>query len=255
MLKHLYCSLATTDFPHMFLPFFIKKSKLLSLIDKGPPSWDQDWPSDKEQAVLNLATNKVGDQAGSNSSSSGTGVISSNQLARLVQNAINEFADYAQPGEISNFLEFVKAQFPSFRNAATPSSLKNGVDRTAYTLETLEQDMYKAIRKEMSDNILLSGSGVKNAEFSADEGYIRGSKGSDSVLLGKYIAAFSRERTEHPSSSEDTLDDIARVDSTSQVSTSYGLGPADCDGVYLSSCGHAVHQGCLDRYLSSLKER
>ncbi|KAK8632266.1 hypothetical protein V6N13_072661 [Hibiscus sabdariffa] len=29
---------------------------------------------------------------------------------------------------------------------------------------------------------------------------------------------------------------------------------SDCDGIYLSSCGHAVHQGCLDRYLSSLKK-
>ncbi|XP_021666757.2 E3 ubiquitin-protein ligase PRT6 isoform X2 [Hevea brasiliensis] len=231
----------------------LQKSKLLSLIDRRPPSWDQVQQLDKEQAFIN--TKKVTDQAGTNTSSSGTVVISSNQFARLVENAINEFADYAQPGETSNFLESVETQFPSLRNAQAPSSLKNGIDRTAYTLEILEQDMYIAIRKEMNDNILFCDSGVKNAEFSADEGGLKSSSSSGSVLLGKYLAAFSRERTEHPSSSEDTFDDIARMDSTSQVSTCDGFGPADCDGVYLSSCGHTVHQGCLDRYLSSLKER
>ncbi|PKI62077.1 hypothetical protein CRG98_017450 [Punica granatum] len=39
------------------------------------------------------------------------------------------------------------------------------------------------------------------------------------------------------------------------ISAFDGFGPVDCDGIYLSSCGHAVHHGCLDRYLSSLKER
>ncbi|KAL7616811.1 hypothetical protein Lser_V15G03398 [Lactuca serriola] len=34
-----------------------------------------------------------------------------------------------------------------------------------------------------------------------------------------------------------------------------GFGPSDCNGIYVISCGHAVHQGCLDRYLRSLKER
>ncbi|KAF2288678.1 hypothetical protein GH714_010354 [Hevea brasiliensis] len=239
--------------PMSFL-ILLQKSKLLSLIDRGPTCWDQVHWSDKEQVILNAK--KVADQAGTNSSSSGTGVVSSsNQLAWLVQNAVNEFADYAQPGEISNFLEFVKAQFPSLRNSHAPSSLKTENDRTAHAIEILEKDMYISIRKEMNDTILLSSSGVENVEFSADEGGLKSSSGTDSVLLGKYIAACSGERTEHPSSSDNTLDDIGRMDSTSQVSACDGFGPADCDGVYLSSCGHAVHQGCLDRYLSSLKER
>ncbi|KAL7596480.1 hypothetical protein Lser_V15G31144 [Lactuca serriola] len=34
-----------------------------------------------------------------------------------------------------------------------------------------------------------------------------------------------------------------------------GFGPSDCNGIYVTSCGHDVHQGCLDRYLHSLKER
>ncbi|XP_039045643.1 E3 ubiquitin-protein ligase PRT6-like [Hibiscus syriacus] len=45
------------------------------------------------------------------------------------------------------------------------------------------------------------------------------------------------------------------MESTSRPLVYDEFGPLDCDGIYLSSCGHAVHQGCLDRYLSSLKER
>ena len=33
------------------------------------------------------------------------------------------------------------------------------------------------------------------------------------------------------------------------------FGPTDCDGIHISSCGHAVHQHCHDLYLSSLRRR
>ncbi|XP_078428667.1 proteolysis 6 isoform X2 [Wolffia australiana] len=33
------------------------------------------------------------------------------------------------------------------------------------------------------------------------------------------------------------------------------FGPVDCDGVHISSCGHAVHRECHDLYLSSLRRR
>jgi hypothetical protein len=34
-----------------------------------------------------------------------------------------------------------------------------------------------------------------------------------------------------------------------------GLGMSDTAGVFLSACGHAVHQDCLDRYFSTLLQR
>jgi len=37
-----------------------------------------------------------------------------------------------------------------------------------------------------------------------------------------------------------------------QASLFYELGPNDCNGMHVSSCGHAVHHECLDCYLSSL---
>jgi len=69
------------------------------------------------------------------------------------------------------------------------------------------------------------------------------------LLLGKYVAALTTEAS--PSQKESSQ----RIDSTGQNPSYDGFGPTDCDGIHISSCGHAVHQGCLDRYLSSLKER
>ena len=76
-----------------------------------------------------------------------------------------------------------------------------------------------------------------------------------SVLLGKYTADLVQEMSEVSSVSENASNETASVESTSQHPAYDGFGPTDCDGVHLSSCGHAVHQACLDRYLSSLKER
>lgn len=188
-------------------------------------------------------------------SSRGSGVILSTQLAQLVQNVVNEFSDYAQPGELSAIVEFVKAQFPSLRNTQVPRASKDVNDRTIYTFETLEQDMYFYVRKEMHDNMLVSNSGVENEKFAAAEGALKSGRNSESVLLGKYMAALSREMMEHPSASESAHNDKVQMESTSKLFAYDGFGPADCDGVHLSSCGHAVHQDCLDRYLSSLKER
>ncbi|XP_065854552.1 E3 ubiquitin-protein ligase PRT6 [Euphorbia lathyris] len=235
--------------PVSFL-ILLQKSRLLSLVERGPLSWDQVRQSGKEGA--SISANKMTDQAGINSSSSNSRAISANQLEQLGQNAVNEFADCSYPGELSNFVEFIKAKFPSLRNPQVLGSLKEGNDGTTSSFEVLEQDMYISSRKEIYDG-KISISEVNNAVLSAAEGS-KSCNGADSALLGKYIAAFSREMTEHPSSSENAVD-VARTESTSQIAACDRFGPADCDGVYLSSCGHAVHQECLDRYLSSLKER
>lgn len=40
-----------------------------------------------------------------------------------------------------------------------------------------------------------------------------------------------------------------------QASLFYEFGPNDCNGMHVSSCGHAVYHECLDCYLSSLWKR
>lgn len=193
----------------------------MSFIDRGPPSWEQSRQSQKEHA--SIATDKVTNDSGISTSSDGSGLISSFPSAQLVQNADDGFSYYGKPEEVKSF-------------------------------ETLEQDMYFSIRKEVHDNILDSNF-MEDNKPSTSEGGLERSRVAESLLLKNYIAALSKETKESPSASEIAQKDKSSVESTSKCPAYDGFGPTDCDGVHLSSCGHAVHQGCLDRYLSSVKER
>ncbi|KAM3736727.1 hypothetical protein ACB098_09G002400 [Castanea mollissima] len=206
--------------PISFL-ILLQKSRLVSFIDRGPPSWEQSRQSEKEHT--SIATDKVTNDSGISTSSDGSGLISSSTSAQLVQNADDGFSYYGKPEEVESF-------------------------------ETLEQDMYFSIRKEVHDNILDSNF-MEDNKPSTSEGGLERSRVAESVLLKNYIAALSKETKESPSVSEDAQKDKSSVESTSKCPAYDGFGPTDCDGVHLSSCGHAVHQGCLDRYLSSVKER
>lgn len=225
----------------------LQKSRLLTFVDKGPPSWKD--RSDKEHA--STPVNDITDQYGEKTSSSGSS-FSSAQLLRFTENAASEttFDDQEQPSEVNALLEFVKSFFPSARSSQAPSTLGNRMESSIYTFETLEEDMYVSIRKEMHGETLVSKSD-EDVTFSDAESCQESSYDAESIMLGKYITSVSGEMSESPSTSETHRD----RESNSKLSVYDGFGPADCDGIYLSSCGHAVHQGCLDRYLLSLKER
>ncbi|XP_059463127.1 E3 ubiquitin-protein ligase PRT6 isoform X2 [Corylus avellana] len=238
--------------PMSFL-ILLQKSRLVSFVDRGPPSWDKFCRLEKEH--VSAATDKVTDQSGISTSSGGSGLISSSPSAQLVQNAVNEYSLYGQPEEVNAFVDFVKAWFPAVRDIQVPRTSNDGRERTVYSMETLEQDMYFCIRREMHDTLLHSNFTEDDNKLSTAEGSSERRKDAESVLLGKYIAALSRAMKGSPSASEDARKDKASVESTSKCPAYDGFGPSDGDGVHISSCGHALHQGCLDRYLASLKER
>ncbi|XP_038696647.1 E3 ubiquitin-protein ligase PRT6-like [Tripterygium wilfordii] len=253
------CSLCHNTNSRSPLSFLVllQKSRLLSFVDRGPPSWDQVFHSDKEHIVE--TTNRMSDQktisripdnSGTNFLLSELGMISSTQLAQLVENSINEFSSYGHPEEVIAILEYVKAVFPTnVGNIQVPCLSNDGRDRGVNTLDTLEQDIYVSIRRNMCDTMLTETLPV------AEGGGLGVSKNADSALVGKYVAALSGAMTEYPSASENAQNDVVPVEFTSEVSAYSGFGPVDCDGILVSSCGHAVHQGCLDRYMSSLRER
>ena len=193
----------------------------------------------------------VTDQSGLNASSSSSGLAS--QPVQLTENPVVESADngQGQSSEVNVILEFFKSRFPSVRSIQAPFTSSDVSDSTVYNLETLEEDMYISIRKEICDT-LLSSSFKKGEVSSATESSPESSRNAESDILGKYIVALSSENS---LGTENTDGDRELTESTSQPLVYDGFGPLDCDGIYLSSCGHAVHQGCLDRYLSSLKER
>lgn len=227
-----------------------KKSRLVSSVDRGPPSWDQLCRSDKERMPT---TTKVTNTLAMNWNSGSSGSTSSSHLSQSVQIAANELASSGHAGEVNAFLQYVKNQFPALEKIQLPDTSYDAKEKTPYTFETLEQGMYFSICDEMHD---LASSNLMNEdeEVSTTGGNPNIIQDSGSVLLRKYTIDLVREMSEN-SASEDACSENASVESSSQHPAYDGFGPTDCDGVHLSSCGHAVHQGCLDRYLSSLKER
>ncbi|KAL6987618.1 RING-type E3 ubiquitin transferase [Sarracenia purpurea var. burkii] len=237
--------------PLSFL-ILLQKSRLLSLVDRGPLSWDHMCQSDREQAPIH--SNKMSFSSGRSSASRSSGHVSSSQLNQSIQNAVNEFASDGQPREINAFLEFIKARFPSLRNIQMPSTANDTRERTTCSLDTLEEHMYLAIRAQMHEDLVHSDF-VEEDQISPTE-RSSASGGAQSLLLGKYIASLSKDTIENSSASGNFHSQNAAPSKSSMPLSAYdGFGPLDCDGIYVSSCGHAVHHACLDRYLSSLKDR
>ncbi|XP_038903784.1 E3 ubiquitin-protein ligase PRT6 isoform X2 [Benincasa hispida] len=238
------CHDSSSSVPISFL-ILLQKSKLVSLIDRGPVSWDQPYWRDEHASTV---SKRDLDQSGLSPSSAGSGVISSPQLAELIQNAVKEYSNHGLPGEVGAFLEFVKSHFPPLRDIQVPGTSNVRGEKIIFSFDKLEEDIYLSVRKEMHDTL--------HSKFNEDDKASEVASGEDSksVLHVKYIAALSRELAENHSTSESSHNIHTPVESL-QPTTFNEIGPTDCDGIYLSSCGHAVHQGCLDRYLSSLKER
>ncbi|OIW07475.1 hypothetical protein TanjilG_14421 [Lupinus angustifolius] len=287
--KQVLCSLChdhSSEHPISFL-VLIQKSRLVRSVDMGPLSWAQICRSDKGQMptttkvtatsamnwnsgssgstssshltqLVQIAANELassgdpGEAMNWNSGSSGTS--SASHLTQLVQIAANELASSGHPGEVNAFLQYVKNQFPSLGNFQLPDTSYDEKEKTPYTFDTLEQSMYFSIRDEMHDFALSSNLVNEDEKVPTTGGNSNIIKDTGSVLRGKYSSDLVREMLEKSSASEIACEN-ASVESASQHQVYDGFGPIDCDGVHLSSCGHAVHQGCLDRYLSSLKER
>ncbi|KAJ0560472.1 putative carboxypeptidase U transcription factor interactor and regulator Znf-B family [Helianthus annuus] len=227
--EQVICSLchdANSKSPVSFL-ILLQKSSVASLLDKGFPSWEKDVQrSGKEQALNN-------DDTFNNQSSSSVETLTSSQLMDSVQNAINEFASTSLPHEVNAF----------------PRSSHDNSSQAATSLGDLfEESMYTHIL----NNDLMKSEDLSAASCSSSS---YGSS-NESLLLGKYVASLYDEIANNPSPSETRGSHSNTTPSSVTLGMTYdGFGPSDCNGIYVSSCGHAVHQGCLDRYLPSLKER
>ncbi|GER57266.1 E3 ubiquitin-protein ligase ubr1 [Striga asiatica] len=223
----------------------LQKSRLLSFVNQGPPSWEQVRRSGKEH--VSSDTSLHGDLSPT-STSNGSETLSSSQLQDVVQSALNDFASTGQTHELYAIMEFIKARFPSVNTIQLPCTSKGTDDKPELTLEAFEERMYLLIRECQSSCSLrheekCSTSGSSKESINCDE----------SLLLGKYIASLP-EPVDSPSASQNGRS--RRKSESSKISSgSDDFGPSGADGIYVSSCGHAVHQGCLDRYLSSLRER
>ncbi|KAL0336823.1 UNVERIFIED_CONTAM: E3 ubiquitin-protein ligase PRT6 [Sesamum calycinum] len=216
------------------------------------PSWEQVSRSGKEH-VCNETT--PSSDLSPSSIWNGSEMISSSQLEDLVQSAVNDFASIGQPQEVNAFTEFCKARFPSIKNVQLPCVSKDASERPPSSL-TLEEHMYLSIR-EFQSSLNGSDSQKRNENFSAAGSSTDRSSSSEFLLLCKYVAALPNELPDNPSASQTGCSNSDRMKRESSMlhPGHHNIGPSGADGIYVSSCGHAVHQGCLDRYLSSLRDR
>lgn len=198
-------------------------------------------------------TNNISSPKGSESCASQ--LESQGQLLQSIQRAVEDFASDGQPSEVNAFLEYVGTHFPSFKNI--PFTLNDNRERTTSSLEKVEELMYTLVREELGNKLLQKDFAEHGKDISVAGEIQERSSRIESLLLGKYIASISKGSADNPSASvnSNSCSNKAEPDRSMSLPEYEGFGPSDCDGIYLSSCGHAVHQGCLDRYLSSLRER
>ena len=185
--------------------FYLQKSKVLSFVDRGPPSWEQ-CPQFEKTIPVSGSTNvlQLSDDA---TSESRTDSVLEALTSRLIGNGQKE----------------------------KRSSDGRGKDES--DIESLEMAMYQTVRRkvEMINQSLAHVDHQRHDD--AESSSERSSVGALSTLQVRLPDSRPKQTSRHPDVSFD------------------GFHPTDCDGVYLSSCGHAVHQICLERYLKSLKER
>ncbi|XP_043702921.1 E3 ubiquitin-protein ligase PRT6-like [Telopea speciosissima] len=214
--------------PVSFL-ILLQKSRLVSFIERGPPSWDQLNQSGQERPTV--TTN---------------------------QDAVNDFGHDGLRGGVNAILDFLKAQRPDVRDIHLPSA-STDTNMNTSSFEMIEGGVYQSIKRDLHDSLLhvsvLDDNQKSTASYAVEQS--KGSDGAESALLEKYIASLSGETSEYPSGSKISLSRVENVSSKSSIwfAPFDGFGPSDCDGIHISSCGHAVHQECRDRYLLSLKER
>ncbi|KAK4799182.1 hypothetical protein SAY86_024547 [Trapa natans] len=245
------CHDSTSKSPLSFL-IHLQKSKLASLVDKGPLSWERVEQPDKYH--IPFVDSKEYDHCGMAPVASAPKEISNSRLGQFVQNAVSKFAYYGLPGEVNALLEFFKAQFPSLRNVHMPCISKEKKESTENKFLSLEENMFLSAMEFLHSNQQFIGS-VEEINFSAKQDLQGELSNAENILFGKYIACLSQERAESPHASKNLFSEEAMEGSAVNQSSFDGFSPVDCDGIFLSSCGHVVHQECLDLYLSSLKER
>jgi len=212
----------------------LQKSRLATFVEMGNPSWDN----------LSQANKTSGSIRRENSTdSSGAGSSSSEELVR--DTTVEVVSTDLDNMEVDALLDFSNEQHPLIRYISCfPSGHCIGNADDNISLETIEADVYKSIVNDLV--------GIQDGDQTLPtSNLVAGSKTSTSPrssVLGTYVTCLS---TKYRLSS---LSDVASR-SSAPVTIRNRFGPADCDGIHISSCGHAVHQECHDRYLFSLKQR
>ncbi|KAF3778894.1 E3 ubiquitin-protein ligase [Nymphaea thermarum] len=217
----------------------LQKSRLTSFVEKPPLSWDE-LCQDRHNFP---ATSDVVDPSGGNVDSSTVEINPSTHFVELIRNAVNVVIHGGRRAEVEHFVD--------------PLSLsRNDIDSNIPPL-----DMSTDVTQDsgISDNSIdahLWEGGQYSSATHPEEATTAG-RDMDLPLLREYVQSVSRWMSDTRPSGGNGSGVNAAAASTSgrRHVMSDGVGPLNCDGIHLSSCGHAVHQECRNRYLVSLRQR
>ncbi|KAK3163882.1 hypothetical protein QOZ80_1AG0009690 [Eleusine coracana subsp. coracana] len=219
----------------------LQKSRLATFVEMGNPSWEN-----PTQASKTSGSFKREDSTDSSVSDSST------SSEELIHDTTVEPSFELDNMDVDAYLDLSNEQHPLIRYMSCfPSGHCNNNSDGMTSLEDIEADIYKSIVNNLfgSNNVAIQDGeqtlSLSTSNVTVGSKKIRSPKCS---ILGTYVSCLSAKHR------QSSLYDVASRASAS-VTTRNKFGPMDCDGIHISSCGHAVHQECHDRYLFSLKQR
>ncbi|CAL9094143.1 unnamed protein product [Musa acuminata var. zebrina] len=239
-----FCRDPHSQSPLCFL-ILLQKSCLTTFVERAPLSWE-----DVGQQNEIPSTGIEG--------SNGPGGSDSKNIVQSIQNVGVEFPFDMEPAEVDRSLVFLNEQLPAFRNIQ-PLDVFPGTDtELSASLESMEDDIYRSIIRDMHNSKSILDTLDAEKKYLTKDAVLGSRKGSIAEIfaLGEYVLSLSRESKQNHSFifGPQRIVNLASR-STASSTTISGFGPSDCDGIHISSCGHAVHRECHDRYQVSLKQR
>jgi hypothetical protein len=219
----------------------IQKSRLATFVEMGNPSWENPNQANSMSGSIKMESSTDSSESDSSTTSD-----------ELVHDTTVDSSFDLDNMEVDTFLDLSNEQHPMVQYISSfPSGHCNSNTDGMSSLEAVEGDVFKSIVNDIfgSNNVAIED-GVQTLPPSTPN-IIVGSKKIRSPKCSVLVAYASCLSAKHHQSA---LYDAASQLSAS-VTTRNKFGPIDCDGIHISSCGHAVHQECHDRYLCSLKQR
>lgn len=258
------CRDSSSKSPTSFLTF-VQRSRLIEIFEKGVPSWER---RDRSKNVEALTFNEEVD----NGSSVVDFEVQESQIRveilNLIQMALNGEVDREGPIEVEALLEFLGDDGFTDSIEGSQSSMDARMSETTSSDSGSEDSVEEENMSTSSEllNSFLDYPRIFSSKDGAREDEDEKAKTRQSsmiTVLLEYANILSRSHKHHhhhQQENENSATSQRQNSSRSHTKAMEGLlhdhvGSNDGVGVHMSSCGHAVHQECLDRYLSSLVQR
>ncbi|MCO5595671.1 hypothetical protein L7F22_049716 [Adiantum nelumboides] len=254
------CSYSTISFLT-----FVQRSKLLEIAAKGVPSWQK---RDQSKCVEALNFNEGTDT----DLSVGDSDVHESQirveLLNLIQMALNGDVDREGPIEVEALLAFLGDEGFTESVDGSQSSVETRMAETTSSdsgSDDSEEEEGIMVRNDPPNTFLdCSGlalaKGGAAAEFEDETAKIRQHFLITVLLEYANLLSKNRKDQQQPESENSASlqkHSFSRLSQRNAAGESphHHVGSNDLLGTHVSSCGHAVHQECLDRYRSSLLQR